>query len=137
MTDAPVLIVGGSMGALRTAESLRKAGYLGPIRVLGEEPHPPDNRPPLSKEVLATEVTHEAVAFQARPATADVDWRFGARAVSLDLDAATVRTADGDEHPYRALVIATGLRPRRLPVDPLPGRHVLRALDDAVELRKA
>jgi 3-phenylpropionate/trans-cinnamate dioxygenase ferredoxin reductase subunit len=133
--DAPVLIVGGSMGALRTAESLRKAGYAGAIRVLGDEPHAPYNRPPLSKEVLAADVTHDAVAFPPRPSTADVDWRFGARAVDLDLDAAAVRTADGETHRYRALVIATGLRPRRLPVAPLPGRHVLRALDDAIALR--
>lgn len=135
MTE-PVLIVGGSMGALRTAESLRKAGYAGPIRVIGEEPHPPYNRPPLSKDVLAEVVSHEAVAFQARPATADVEWVLGARATGLDLDAHTVRTADGHDHPYRALVIATGLRARRLPVDPLPGRHVIRTLDDAIALRE-
>lgn len=123
------------MGALRTAESLRKAGYAGPIRVIGEEPHAPYNRPPLSKDVLAEVVTHEAVAFPARPATADVDWRLGARATALDLAARTVTTADGEVHHYRALVIATGLRPRRLPVDPLPGRHVVRTLDDAIALR--
>lgn len=134
MTD-PVLIVGGSMGALRTAESLRKAGYHGPIRVLGEEPHAPYNRPPLSKDVLAEVVTHEAVAFPARPATADVDWRLGARATHLDLGSRTVTTADGDGHRYGSLVIATGLRPRRLAVDPLPGRHVVRTLDDAIALR--
>lgn len=124
------------MGALRTAESLRKAGYAGPIRVLGEEPHAPYNRPPLSKDVLAEVVTHEAVAFPARPATADVDWRLGARATHLDLDSRTVTTADGDGHRYGALVIATGLRPRRLAVDPLPGRHVVRTLDDAIALRE-
>jgi 3-phenylpropionate/trans-cinnamate dioxygenase ferredoxin reductase subunit len=133
--DLPVLIVGGSMGALRTAESLRKAGYAGPIRVIGEEPHPPYNRPPLSKDVLAEVVTHEAVAFQARPATADVEWLLGARATSLDLGTRTVHTSDGGSHEYGALVIATGLRPRRLPLDPLPGRHVVRTLDDAIELR--
>ena len=135
MTTAPVLIVGGSMGALRTAESLRKAGYSGGITVIGEEPHAPYNRPPLSKDVLAEVVTHEAVAFPSRPATADVEWVLGARATALDLDAQTVRMADGGSHEYRALVIATGLRPQRLPIDPLPGRHVVRTLDDAMALR--
>ena len=135
MSTAPVLIVGGSMGALRTAESLRKAGYAGGITVIGEEPHAPYNRPPLSKDVLAEVVTHEAVAFPSRPATADVEWVLGARATSLDLDAHVVHTADGGSHEYRALVIATGLRPQRLPIDPLPGRHVVRTLDDAMALR--
>ncbi len=102
---------------------------------LGEEPHAPYNRPPLSKDVLAEVVTHEAVAFPSRPATADVDWRLGARATGLDLGSRTVTTADGDGHHYGALVIATGLRPRRLAVDPLPGRHVVRTLDDAMALR--
>ncbi|NBR55459.1 MAG: NAD(P)/FAD-dependent oxidoreductase, partial [Micrococcales bacterium] len=66
----PVVIVGASMGGLRTAESLRRFGYTGPITVIGQEIHAPYNRPPLSKEVLAKEVTHEAVAFEQRPATA-------------------------------------------------------------------
>ena len=80
----PVVIVGGGMGGLRTAESLRRFGYLGPITVIGEEPWSPYNRPPLSKEVLANEVSHQAVAFEQRSSTADVNWALGTRAVSLD-----------------------------------------------------
>jgi NADPH-dependent 2,4-dienoyl-CoA reductase/sulfur reductase-like enzyme len=82
----PVVIVGASMGGLRTAESLRRFGYLGPITVIGEEIHKPYNRPPLSKDVLANEVTHEAVAFEERAATADVNWVLGTRAVSADFE---------------------------------------------------
>ena len=59
----PVVIVGASMGGLRTAESLRRFGYSGPITVIGEEAHAPYNRPPLSKAVLAIEVSHSAGAF--------------------------------------------------------------------------
>ncbi len=135
MTTAPVVIVGASMGGLRTAEALRRAGYSGPITIIGDEVHAPYNRPPLSKEVLSTEVTHEAVAFPARAATADVEWMLGRRVVSANLEAHTVTTADGAVVPYRALVVATGLRPRRLPVPPLAGRHAVRTLDDAMALR--
>jgi len=136
MADAgPVIIVGASMGGLRTAEALRRASYAGPVTVIGEEPHAPYNRPPLSKDVLSTGVSHEAVAFPARAATADVEWMLGAPVVSADLEARTVTTNDGREHPWRALVIATGLRSRRLDFPAITGRHCVRTLDDAMALR--
>ena len=135
MSELPVVIVGAAMGGLRTAESLRRAGYSGGIRVFGDELHLPYNRPPLSKDVLSTGVTHEAVAFPARAETADVEWMLGSRIASADLEAHTVTTADGHEHPWRALVAATGLRPRRLPLPEAPGRHAIRSLDDAMALR--
>jgi 3-phenylpropionate/trans-cinnamate dioxygenase ferredoxin reductase component len=133
----PVVIVGASMGGLRTAESLRRFGYLGPITVIGEEAHKPYNRPPLSKEVLANEVTHAAVAFEERAATAEVNWVLGTRAVSVDQEHNTVTDSSGMVHPYSALVIATGLRPKRLNLanGDLAGRHALRTLDDAINLR--
>jgi 3-phenylpropionate/trans-cinnamate dioxygenase ferredoxin reductase subunit len=138
---APVIIVGAAMGGLRTAEALRKAGYSGPLTVIGEELHAPYNRPPLSKDVLSTEVSHEAVAFPQRPATADVDWLLGVRAASANLVEKTITTTDGVRHPFTALVIATGIRPRRVVPSvsegprTLPGRHTVRTLDDAMALR--
>lgn len=133
----PVVIVGASMGGLRTAESLRRFGYNGPITVIGQEIHSPYNRPPLSKEVLANEVTHEAVAFEQRAATADVNWVLGTKAVSLDSEHNTVTDSEGQVHQYSALVIATGLRPRRVnfPNGELANRFALRTLDDAIALR--
>jgi len=133
----PVVIVGASMGGLRTAESLRRFGYTGPITVIGQEIHAPYNRPPLSKEVLANEVTHEAVAFEQRAATADVNWVLGTKAVSLDSEHNAVSDSEGQVHPYSALVIATGLRPRRVnfPNGELANRFALRTLDDAIALR--
>ena len=135
----PVVIVGASMGGLRAAEALRRFGYLGPITAIGDEPHAPYNRPPLSKEVLANEVSHEAVAFAQRPATADVNWVLGTRAESADLEHRTVTDSNGQVHPYSALIIATGLRPKRLQVSnsELAGRHAVRTLDDAIALRAA
>ena len=133
----PVVIVGASMGGLRAAEALRRFGYLGPITAIGDEPYSPYNRPPLSKEVLANEVSHEAVAFAQRPATADVNWVLGTRAESADLENRTVTDSNGQVHPYSALIIATGLRPKRLQVSnsELVGRHAVRTLDDAIALR--
>jgi len=133
----PVVIVGASMGGLRTAESLRRFGYTGPITVIGQEIHAPYNRPPLSKEVLANEVTHEAVAFEQRAATADVNWVLGTKGISLDSEHNTVTDSEGEVHPYSALVIATGLRPKRVnfPNGELANRFALRTLDDAIALR--
>lgn len=133
----PVIIVGASMGGLRAAEALRRFGYAGPITVIGDEPHAPYNRPPLSKEVLAAEVSHEAVAFPQRESTADVNWVLGTRVESADLSNSTVTDSNGETHPYGTLIIATGLRPRRLhvPNSELAGRHAVRTLDDAIALR--
>ena len=135
----PVVIVGASMGGLRAAEALRRFGYAGPITAIGDEAYPPYNRPPLSKEVLAGEVSHEAVAFPQRAATEDVNWVLGTRVMSADLEHSTVTDDSGSVHEYSALIIATGLRPKRLQVEngDLRGRHAVRTLDDAITLRAA
>ena len=133
----PVVVVGASMGGLRVAETLRKSGYLGPLVVIGDEPHAPYNRPPLSKEVLASDVSHDAVAFALADVLDDVEWKTGSAAVAADLEAQTVTLADGTTVDYEALVIATGLRSRRLDFDnkPAKGIHAIRTLDDAMALR--
>jgi NADPH-dependent 2,4-dienoyl-CoA reductase/sulfur reductase-like enzyme len=134
---APVVIVGASLGGLRTAESLRRFGYLGPIQVFGDEPHLPYNRPPLSKEVLVSGISHEAVAFPLKNLIADITWKLSTRIVSLNTDEKTVKDASGEDHNYSSLVIATGLSPTRPDVIPenSEGIHVLRNLDDAIALR--
>jgi NADPH-dependent 2,4-dienoyl-CoA reductase/sulfur reductase-like enzyme len=125
------------MGGLRVAETLRKSGYLGPLVVIGDEPHAPYNRPPLSKEVLASDVSHDAVAFALADVLDDVEWKTGSAVVAADLENQTVTLADGATVDYEALVIATGLRPRRLDFDnkPAKGIHAIRTLDDAMALR--
>ena len=132
-----VVIVGASMGGLRAAEALRNNGFDGQITVIGEEAHAPYNRPPLSKEVLAKEVTHEAVAFKLRAQVEDVIWNLGDPATSLDLEKQVVTTASGKTFEYDGLVIASGLRPRvlDLPNGKVSGRHTVRTLDDAIGLR--
>lgn len=135
-----IVVVGGSLGGLRAAEQLRAQGYRGPITVIGDETHPPYNRPPLSKEFLESPVTDEArsaLAFRQRASTADVQWRLGVRAVRSDLAQKTVRLATGEEISYDGLVVATGLRPRRLDIDaPAEGRFVLRTIEDSLALHE-
>ncbi len=136
--SAPVVIVGGSLAGLRSAEGLRRAGYAGPIKVIGNEPYLPYNRPPLSKELLSGTGDIDEIYFPIKESVADVEWVLGKAATSLDIQEQKVTDLSGTSHPYRALVIATGLRPKPLPVDAngISGIHVLRTFDDAVALRK-
>jgi len=126
------------MAGLRTAEQLRAAGWQGPITLVGDEPHMPYNRPPLSKEVLAGKAPFESLAFRPRAAVADVQWRLGTKVVSADPDRRVVELGDGEVLPYTGLVAATGMRPRRLRCPgPVTGRHTVRTLADAQGLREA
>ncbi|WP_306935534.1 NAD(P)/FAD-dependent oxidoreductase [Streptomyces phaeochromogenes] len=131
-----VVVVGASMGGLRAAEQLRAAGWTGAITIVGDEPHMPYNRPPLSKEVLAGKAPFESLAFTPKAAAADVEWRLGTKAVAARLDERTVECDDGETVRYDGLVVATGMRPRRLRCPgPLHGRHTVRTLADAQSLR--
>jgi NADPH-dependent 2,4-dienoyl-CoA reductase/sulfur reductase-like enzyme len=136
--SAPVVIVGGSLAGLRSAEGLRKAGYSGPIKVIGNEPYLPYNRPPLSKELLSGTGEIDEIYFPIKESVSDIEWVLGFAATSLDIQEQKVTDLSGTSHPYKALVIATGLRPKPLPVDAngIEGIHVLRTFDDAVALRR-
>lgn len=132
-----VVVVGGGLAGVRTAERLRARGYAGTIRLLASEPHAPYDRPPLSKHVLRAEAGSEAEGITLRSvdelAALEVDLVVGDAAVEVDPQARVVLTALGAKHPYDALVIATGATPRRLP---RLGGHVLRTIEDARRLRK-
>ncbi|MEV3967342.1 FAD/NAD(P)-binding oxidoreductase [Streptomyces sp. NPDC050698] len=131
-----IVVAGASLGGLRAAEQLRAAGWTGGITVIGDEPHPPYNRPPLSKEVLAGKASFASLAFTPKASAADVEWRLGTKVVSARLAERTVTLDDGSELSYHALVAATGMRPRRLRCPgPVAGRHTVRTLDDARALR--
>ena len=141
--SSTVVVVGASLGGLRAAEQLRAQGFDGSLVVVGDEPHMPYNRPPLSKESLlgsdagVTEGELAAgLAFRPRASATGIEWRLGRRATAADLGARTVTLEDGDVLAYDALVVATGLRPRRLPQAlPVGGRHVVRTAGDAARLR--
>ncbi|WP_199815578.1 NAD(P)/FAD-dependent oxidoreductase [Streptomyces griseus] len=138
MTELPgrIVVAGASLGGLRAAEQLRAAGWTGAVTVVGDEPHMPYNRPPLSKEVLAGKAPFESLALTPKPAAADVEWRLGTKVVEARLAERTVELDDGSVLPYGGLVVATGMRPRRLSCPgPLVGRHTVRTLADARALR--
>ncbi|MCL7021302.1 FAD-dependent oxidoreductase, partial [Vibrio vulnificus] len=87
------------------------------MTLVGAEPHPPYDRPPLSKQLLAGAWEPERLALRtpAELSALGLDLRLGTAATGLDPAARVVALSDGDRLPYDALVIATGVRPRRLP----------------------
>ncbi|MCD2114160.1 NAD(P)/FAD-dependent oxidoreductase [Rhodococcus rhodochrous] len=126
-----ILIVGGGLAGLRTCEALRAEGFDGEIEMLCGEGTPPYDRPPLSKAALAE---RRDTTFDVAYDALGVDLRVGVRATGLDRDRHVV-LSDTGEHPYDALVVATGATPVILPGS---GRqHVLRTAADADALRAA
>src|SRR5579859_5935307 len=125
-----VVIAGAGLAGLRTAEELRARGYQGGITMIGAEPRPPYDRPPLTKKFMTGQVNDTSL----RPdmAALGIDLRLDEAAAGLD--AGVLRTGRG-EYGFGALVVATGAAPVRL-AGPGPQR-VLRTLDDALALRAA
>jgi NADPH-dependent 2,4-dienoyl-CoA reductase/sulfur reductase-like enzyme len=137
---ADVVIVGASVAGVRTAEALRRRGFGGRITLIGAEPHPPYDRPPLSKAFLTGHAAEDDLALLdgERQDRLELELRLGQQAVAVDVPARLVRLASGEPVSFGALVIATGSLPRRLPaLDGWPGVHVLRTLDDALAIRAA
>ncbi|MFE5813468.1 NAD(P)/FAD-dependent oxidoreductase [Streptomyces sp. NPDC056479] len=129
-----VVVVGASAAGLAAAETLRREGYDGALTLVGDEPLVPYDRPPLSKQLLSGAWEPERLALRTPDDLSGLglDLRLGVPATGLRLADGTVESADGSTVPYDALIVATGVRPRRLPG---VGGHVLRTLDDAVRLR--
>jgi 3-phenylpropionate/trans-cinnamate dioxygenase ferredoxin reductase subunit len=125
-----VVIAGGGLAGLRTAAELRAGEYPGTITMVGAEPYPPYDRPPLSKKLMLGEVDSTSMAEEA--AALDLELRLGETAVGLD--DGLLRT-DRAELRFDRLVVATGAAPIRLP-GPGP-QHVLRTIDDALAIRAA
>ncbi|UGT39139.1 NAD(P)/FAD-dependent oxidoreductase [Nocardia yamanashiensis] len=132
-----VLIVGAGLAGLRTAEELRRAGYAGEITLLGDEDRPPYDRPPLSKQYVRGETDDTVLRPAEFFAEQRITLRLGAAATGVDTAAREVALADGSRIGYDRLIIATGLRPRRIPGLPeAAGVHVLRSHADAAALRE-
>jgi 3-phenylpropionate/trans-cinnamate dioxygenase ferredoxin reductase component len=125
-----VVIVGGGLAGSRAATELRAKGYAGQLTMLGAEPHPPYDRPPLSKKLMMGEL--DSTSLDTDAAALGLDLRLGEAATGLD--GPVVRSERG-EYRFDRLIVATGAAPVLLPG---PGRqHVLRTLDDALEIRGA
>ncbi|MFD6099359.1 NAD(P)/FAD-dependent oxidoreductase [Nocardiopsis flavescens] len=134
----PVVVIGAGLAGLRTADALREQGYTGGLVLVGDEPDPPYDRPPLSKDVLTGRVPVSAADLPI-PAGLDARTVLGRAAVRLDRAARTVLLNDGTELRYAGLVVATGAgaAPWPGPRTPGPGVHLLRGRRDAVALRAA
>jgi NADPH-dependent 2,4-dienoyl-CoA reductase/sulfur reductase-like enzyme len=131
-----VAVVGASLAGLSAARSLRKRGYDGRLVVIGDEPHRPYDRPPLSKEFLAGTLGEADLALERDDEDLQAEWVLGTRATGLDRAERAIRLADGREIRADGVVIATGAAARTLPrTEGLVGVHVLRTLDDARALR--
>ena len=138
-SDDGIVIVGGGLAGQRCAETLRRHGHEGPVRIVCAEPHRPYDRPPLSKELLAGADDAGSIAY--RPAAwydaQSIELLLGVSATSLDVSSRRIGLSDGSSLRYGHLVIATGSRPRVLPM--LAGREnvsTLRSVDDSLALRE-
>ena len=132
------VIVGSSVGGVRTAQALRSEGYDGHVVLVGEEAELPYDKPPLSKGLLAGTATPESVRLMTREAADRVGIRLllGHRASRLDVAARLVELDGHEPLAYDHLVVATGSRARPSPWGERPGIHVVRTLQDAQALRE-
>ena len=133
--QAGIVIIGAGQAGVQTAESLRAGGYAGRITLLGDEPHGPYHRPPLSKAWLAGEMDGAQLVMRAPEMLArkNIELRTEVKVASIDRAAKQVLLADGSALPYDGLVLATGSTPRSLPLPggDAAGVHALRSRGDA------
>ncbi len=134
-----LLIIGGGQAAAQTIAGARQWGFAGRIRLIGEETALPYQRPPLSKAYLKGEMEEERLYFKPADwyAEQNVELSLGVRAEAIDRTARSVSLSDGSAADYDALVLATGSRPRPLPLTGagLEGVHELRDLRDVDGLK--
>jgi 3-phenylpropionate/trans-cinnamate dioxygenase ferredoxin reductase component len=143
--SASTLIVGASQAGMQLAVSLRALDPDAPITLLGAEPHPPYQRPPLSKDVLSGKAQATSATLRSDEFYADqrIDLVCGERVVSLDLDgmgtpgSGTAETDSGRRLRFDRLALTVGARARRLtvPGETLDGVCYLRDMDDALSLQ--
>jgi 3-phenylpropionate/trans-cinnamate dioxygenase ferredoxin reductase subunit len=135
-----LVIVGAGQAAHQLAVSAREFGYAGPITMIGDEPHLPYQRPPLSKTFLTDTVESERLALAAPDFYAQtcISAQIGRKVTGIDRQRRLVRMDDGEAVAYVALVLATGSRNRLLPEsDGVAGIHSVRSIADAGRLRDA
>lgn len=128
-----VLIVGASLAGHATARALRQQGFAGRLTIVGDEPHRPYDRPPLSKQFLLGTMTVAELALETDDEDLGAEWLLGTPATALDAGSRTVTLADGRALRADAVVIATGSAAKTMGA--MPGVHTVRTLDDAIRLR--
>lgn len=130
------VIVGASIGGVRTAQALRRGGYTGEVVLVDADAEPPYDRPPLSKAMLldGSAPTPTLLTYD-EAAASDIRLELGVAAQALDIAARTVDLADGRRLAFDDVVLATGSIARPSPWGRHEGLHVLRTLADARALR--
>ncbi|CAN5305481.1 FAD-dependent oxidoreductase [soil metagenome] len=135
------VVIGANLAGGSAVVTMRSEGFDGRIVLVGEEPHPPYERPPLSKEYLRGETPFEK-SFLVAPswyAENDVDLRLGTRCSGVDVNGRAVELEGGERIAYDAVLVATGGRNRllRVPGSDLEGIFELRTREDADRIREA
>jgi len=134
-----VVIVGASHASVQAVDTLRREGYADPVVLVGDEPHLPYNRPPLSKKFLAGELERERLWLRSAHFYEQhrVETRLGVRVTAIDRGARRLRLGDGGELCYDHLLLCVGSRPRLLevPGSQLAGIHCLRTIADVDAIR--
>ncbi|MBW0101746.1 NAD(P)/FAD-dependent oxidoreductase [Pseudonocardia sp. KRD291] len=133
-----VVVVGSSIGGVRTAQALRTEGFTGRIVLLGRDADLPYDKPPLSKQLLAGSWDTDRITLLGTEAAeaAGIELRLGVGAARLDTADRRIELADGAALGYDAVVLATGAGARPSPWIAESGVHVLRSLADATALRR-
>ncbi|MPZ97551.1 MAG: NAD(P)/FAD-dependent oxidoreductase, partial [Propionibacteriales bacterium] len=131
-----VVVVGSSVGGVRTAQALRSEGFGGRVVLVGEESQLPYDKPPLSKQFLTGQWDADRVLLLTpeKAAQDDIELRLGSPATRLDVAERTVMLADGTSLSYDSAVIATGASARPSPWRADSGVHVVRTLEDSSQL---
>jgi 3-phenylpropionate/trans-cinnamate dioxygenase ferredoxin reductase component len=136
-----IVILGAGQAAAQAVETLRQRGFKGSLVLVGDEPHLPYQRPPLSKKYLVGQLEGDRLFIRQAQYYSEraVETLLGRRALEIDRHARRVGLDDGSSLAYDALLIATGSRPRRLSVAgaDLEGVRYLRTIADVDALRAA
>ncbi|GAP54422.1 benzene 1,2-dioxygenase system ferredoxin--NAD(+) reductase subunit [Arthrobacter sp. Hiyo6] len=128
-------IVGASLAGLSAARAARAQGFTGQLVIIGDEPHRPYDRPPLSKDFLLGTVTADDLFLEADADELGAEWVLGSAAASLDAASRTIRLKDGRTVQADGIVISTGASARKLPtLAGLSNVFTLRTLADAQSL---
>jgi 3-phenylpropionate/trans-cinnamate dioxygenase ferredoxin reductase component len=142
MTDSHgCVVVGGGLAAATLVGRLRADGFAEPVMVIGDEPVAPYERPALSKDFLLGKAERDSLFVHPETWYADneVELVLGDRVTSIDRGSRAVTLDSRRQATYGRLVLATGARPRKLPLDgiELAGVHLLRRIGDSEALRSA
>ncbi len=136
-----IAIVGAGQAGVQLADSLRQEGYAGALLLIGEEPHAPYQRPPLSKKWLIEAGNAAALALRGPEALArrQITLRLDTSVAAIDRTRRELQLSDGERLPYEQLALTTGSRPRTLtiPGAELEGVLSLRAVTDATAISGA